>query len=148
MSISLVAGLLALLGAASVVRADSETLTVVLDQAKVVKLPSGIATLVVGNPLIAEATLQTGGTVVLTGKGYGTTNLMALDRGGNVLMDRTVRVRAPNEAVVVYRGIERQTLSCTPNCERQNMLGDTEAGFNLTLGQTNARNTQAQAAAR
>jgi Flp pilus assembly secretin CpaC len=112
-----------------------------------VKLPDRIATLVIGNPLIVDATLQAGGNMVLTGKGYGATNLMALDRNGKVLFETTVRVEAPKDTLVVFRGLERQTYSCTPNCERQIMLGDAEAGFNAVLGQTTARNGQAQGAA-
>ena len=46
------------------------------------KLPDQVATIVIGNPLIADATLQSGGVLVVTGKGYGATNLLALDRGG------------------------------------------------------------------
>ena len=46
------------------------------------RLPERVATIVIGNPLIADATLQSGGILVLTGKGYGATNLLALDRVG------------------------------------------------------------------
>ncbi|MPZ55790.1 MAG: pilus assembly protein CpaC [Rhizobiales bacterium] len=137
-----------MLVAAAPGRSDAEALTVVLDQAKLVKVPDRIATLVIGNPLIADAALQAGGTIVLTGKGYGTTNLIALDRGGRVLMEKTVRVAAPKESVFVFRGTERQTYSCTPKCERQIMLGDSDAAFAAILGQTAARNGQAQGAAR
>jgi Flp pilus assembly secretin CpaC len=126
----------------------AETVTVTLDQAKLLKLPDRVATVVIGNPLIVDATLQPGGSMVLTGKGYGATNLMALDRAGEVLLERNIKVQAPRDSVVVYRGVERQTYSCAPKCERQIMLGDSEAGFNLTLGQTVARNAQAQGAAR
>jgi Flp pilus assembly secretin CpaC len=147
-SVSVAAALLAAAAAVSSARADAEVLTVVLDQAMLVKLPDQIATLVVGNPLIAEASLQVGGTLVITGKGYGSTNMLALDRNGNILMEKIVQVQAPKEAVIVYRGIERQTFSCTPTCERQVMLGDSEAAFTAALAQATARNTQAQAAAR
>ncbi len=68
-------------------------LTLVLDQAKLIKLPERAATIVVGNPLIADAALQPGGLIVMTGKGYGTTNLIALDRRGNALMEKRVQVR-------------------------------------------------------
>jgi Flp pilus assembly secretin CpaC len=134
--------------AAPLAQAESETIAVVLDQAKLVKLPEKVATLVIGNPLIVDATLQTGGAMVLTGKGYGATNVMALDRSGEILMEKIVHVQAPREAVVVYRGVARETLSCAPTCQPQIVLGDAEAAFNLALGQTVARNTQAQAAAR
>jgi Flp pilus assembly secretin CpaC len=129
-------------------RSAPETVTVVVDQAKLMKLPDGVATLVIGNPLIADAALQSGGTMILTGKGYGTTNLLALDRDGKVLMDRMVQVEAPKAAVFVFRGTERQSYSCTPTCERQVMLGDSDAAFTAILGQTAARNGQAQGAAR
>jgi hypothetical protein len=86
--------------------------------------------------------------MILTAKGYGTTNLLALDRNGKVLTERVVQVQAPRAAVFVYRGTDRQSYSCTPNCERQVMLGDSDAAFNAILGQTAARNGQAQGAAR
>jgi Flp pilus assembly secretin CpaC len=145
---ALAVGLIATLIAAPRARSDSGTITVVIDQAQLLKLPDRISTLVIGNPLIVDAALQPGGIIVLTGKGFGTTNMMALDRAGNVLMERSIRVRTPKDTVVVYRGIERQTYNCAPNCEPQIALGDSEAGFNLTLGQTTARNAQAQGAAR
>jgi hypothetical protein len=44
---------------------------------------------VVGNPLIADASVQAGGLCV-TGKGYGVTNVLALD-AGNLLMERPSR---------------------------------------------------------
>ena len=46
-------------------------LNVVLDQATIMKLPEKVATIVVGNPLIADVAVQSGGLVVVTGKGYG-----------------------------------------------------------------------------
>ena len=59
-----------------------EPVTVHLDQAKLLKLPERTATLVIGNPLIADAAVQPGGVVVITAKSYGMTNLVALDRTG------------------------------------------------------------------
>lgn len=41
----------------------------------------------------SNATLQNGGILVITGKGYGSTNLLALDRNGRVIMSKTVRVQ-------------------------------------------------------
>jgi Flp pilus assembly secretin CpaC len=116
-----------------------------IDQAKLVKLPERVATLVIGNPLIADVTLQPGGLMVITGKGYGTTNIMALDRAGAVLMERLINVNGPREEVmVVYRGTARETYSCAPECEPRLMLGDNNAYFNGTLSQTMARNGSAQ----
>src|SRR5678815_7109 len=89
-----------------------DTVMVSVDQAKLVKLPGGVATIVVGNPLIADVTLQNGGVVVVTGKGYGATNFIALDRTGQVLVDRQIQVEGPTDQLVtVYRGIDRETYS-------------------------------------
>ena len=90
-------------------RADA--IAVNVDQAKLVKLPSRVATIVVGNPLIADVTLQTGGVIVVTGKGYGATNFIAMDRGGEVLVDRVIQVEGPTDQLVtVYRGVDREIL--------------------------------------
>ena len=91
-------------------RAETDTVTINVDQAQIMTLPDRVATIVIGNPLIADATLQNGGVLVVTGKGYGATNLLALDRGGRVLMEKTIQVTGPGtkDLVVVYRGVERE----------------------------------------
>jgi hypothetical protein len=122
----------------------AEALNVTLDQATLFKLPEKVATIVVGNPMIADIALQSGGLVVVTGKGYGSTNLIVLDRAGTVLMERAITVRGPDgHTVSVYRGIERETYSCTPNCERRITLGDSLDYFTKTIGQSDARNGSA-----
>lgn len=121
-------------------------IAVVVDQATVLKLPERIATLVVGNPLIADVTLQPGGTMIVTGKSYGSTNVMALDGTGNVVLNRTVQVDAPNEKLVtVFRGVIRETYSCNPNCQRRIMLGDGTDYFRATLDQSGLVSTAAAA---
>ena len=126
----------------------AEVLTVNLDQAEVLQLPDRVATIVIGNPLIADASLQSGGMLVVTGKGYGATNLLALDRGGRVILSRTVQVLSPGteDVVVVYKGVERESYSCAPDCSRRITLGDSPGYFNATMAQSTARNGQAQTA--
>jgi Pilus formation protein N terminal region len=124
---------------------NTENVTVSVDQAKVMKLPANVATIVIGNPLIADATLQSAGLLVITGKGYGETNLLALDRQGDVVMTKTLQVQGPasGDVVVVYKGNERESYSCAPECERRITLGDSPTYFNSTLGQSGARSGQA-----
>ena len=110
------------------------------------KLPEKVTTIVIGNPAIADVTVQSGGLAVVTGKGYGTTNLIALDRAGAVLMDRSIVVRgASKNTVSVYRGMGRETYSCAPDCERRITLGDSPDFFTAAAAQTDARNNQAAA---
>jgi Flp pilus assembly secretin CpaC len=123
--------------------APGGAVTITVDQAQVIKLPDGVATLVVGNPLIADISIQSGGMAVLTGKGYGVTNLVMLNRSGGVLEQKTIQVQGARDSVVVYRGVERESYSCTPKCERRITLGDSADYFAATLGQTGARTGQA-----
>ena len=112
----------------------SEPVKVRLDQAKLLKLPERTATLVIGNPLIADAAVQPGGVVVITAKSYGMTNLVTLDRTGAILTEYPIQVIGPGDAtVVLYRGIERETYSCAPVCEKRITLGDSMPIFGANL---------------
>lgn len=124
--------------------AESDTISVNVDQAKLVKLPGRVATLVVGNPLIADVALQSGGMIVVTGKGYGATNVIAMDRAGEILVDRTIQVEGPTDRVVtIYRGVERESYSCMPVCQRRITLGDGESYFKSTMDQAGSLSSQA-----
>lgn len=127
--------------------ARAADISVILDQAKMVKLPDRVATIVIGNPAIADASVQAGGWMVITGKGYGATNVIALDRAGAVLLEKTVEVQGPRSVVVVHRGVDRETLNCTPICERRLTLGDGQTVFEQAGGQIIARNALASGAA-
>lgn len=138
----------AMLGLA-MANAKADNVEVGLDQAQIMRLPTGVATIVIGNPLIADGSLQAGNLLVVTGKGYGTTNLMALDRGGRVLMDKEITVTGPrnSDLVTVYKGVDRESYSCAPRCSpRITTLGDAPAYFGNVLGQSTARSGAAAAA--
>ena len=124
---------------------NGETVIVHLDQAKTLKLPERTATLVVGNPLIADAVVQPGGIVVITAKSYGATNLIAVDRSGVTLSNRQIQVVSPaDRIVVVYRGVERESYSCMPDCNRRITIGDSPAYFTANLNQIGTFGAQAQ----
>ena len=141
LALALAFGLAALLAPARVAAADIQ---IAIDEAKLVKLPERVATLVIGNPLIADASIQAGGLMVITGKGFGITNIIALDRSGAVLMEKTVEVVGPREELmVIYRGAVRETYSCSPVCEPRIMLGDGEKFFEAIIGQSANRSGMA-----
>ena len=132
---------------ANVARAD--TMSIPLDQAQLLRLPTGVSTIVIGNPLIADASLQPGGLLVVTGKGYGSTNLLALDRSGRVVLDKQLVVNKPRAGgvVIVQKGMDTETYSCRPDCAPRSTLGDTPNFFNAVTGQNAARAGQAGGAA-
>ncbi len=126
---------------------SNEPVSIVVDQAKLVKIPEQVSTIVVGNPLIADVTLQPGGSVVVTGKGYGSTNMIAMDRSGGIIEERSIQVEGPtHKLVTVYRGLERETYSCTPTCQRRVTLGDGPTYFDATITQGGNLSQRAAAA--
>ena len=145
-SILAYAAIALLVAAAMTTRARADdTLTIYVDQATITKVPDSATTLVIGNPLIADVSVQPGGLLVVTGKGFGTTNLIVLDRSGAVLSERNIQVLGPQDQVVyVWRGPARESYSCTPNCEARITLGDSPAFFDQTIAQTASRNARAQ----
>ena len=127
---------------------SANTISVNVDQARLVKLPAKVATIVVGNPLIADVALQAGGVLVVTGKGYGATNFIAMDRAGEVLVDRLIQVEGPTDQLItVYRGVDRESYSCMPICQRRITLGDGEAYFKSAMDQAGNLSGQASGAA-
>jgi hypothetical protein len=118
--------------------------SVSVDNAKVIRLPEKTATVIVGNPLIADITLQRNGVVVLTGKSFGSTNLIALDHKGTMLAESTISVQAPQASIItVQRGLDRESYSCTPNCQPSVQLGDAQKYFADTSAQAEQRRSMA-----
>jgi len=126
---------------------DSDVLKITLDQAKVAKVPGGTTTLVVGNPAIADVTMLKGGVgMVVTGKGYGQTNLVAIDAQGNILDEKQIQVTPTRTVLVVQRGDARASYTCNPMCMPTVQLGDEDKAFEEADKQITTRNALAQGA--
>ena len=113
------------------VRAQSPTsVDVRIDEAQVIRLDRDAAQVIVGNPSIADVAAQSARLLVVTGKSYGSTNLIALDGAGREILSAELGV-ARNDArlVTVYRGAMRTSLHCTPDCQRMLAIGDDKAQF-------------------
>lgn len=115
-----IAAVVALAGALALpaVAGAEAGISVVMNQAKIVKLARPADTIVIGNPEIADAAVQDATTLVLTGRGFGVTNLVVLDVDGQPVVDEQIVVsRQTANSVRIYRRADIQTLSCTPYCE-------------------------------
>lgn len=125
----------------------ADTVVVFLDQARLLQLPDRASNVVIGNPLIADVSIQPGGLTVITGKSYGITNLIVTDRQGVVLMEKAIEVSGSGDkTVVVYRNVDRETYSCTPYCSRRLTLGDMPEYFEKNLAAIVTLNNQATSA--
>ena len=121
---------------------------VTVDNAKVMRLPDRTQTVIVGNPIIADVALQKNVILILTGKSFGSTNLIALDAAGHMLAESTISVQAPQAAVItVQRGLERESYSCTPNCQPSIQLGDANKFYGEVSSQAENRRALATAGA-
>lgn len=97
---------------------DDGMLRVYMDHARVLKLDRPVSKVIVGNSDVADATVADAQTIVLTGRNFGTTNLVLLDNDGNAIVDERILVSIDEgNTVRVFKATDRTVLSCTPNCE-------------------------------
>jgi Flp pilus assembly secretin CpaC len=132
----------ALLSAPAAVSAApvGETVDVTIDFAKILRLDEPAATIFIGNPGIADASVEDERTVVLTGKTAGTTNLIILDKDGKEMANAVIRVSSDiQQLTTIFYGSSRQTFSCLPTCERVISVGDSPASFEAATAQIQGR---------
>jgi len=123
---------------------DGAPISVNVNMARVLRISAPAATVIVGNPGIADVTIQDPQTLILTGKSYGQTNLIVLDSRGEPVADTLIEVVQMTAGVMtVYQGQSRTTLACAPVCQPVVMMGD-DTGFS---GQTLASSQLVQSAA-
>ena len=98
------------------------------EQSSVIHLDQPAKTILVGNPLIADAMLVNDKTVYVLGRMFGNTNIIALNQSGAEILNTRVTVGAPISAqVTLYRGTQGQrNLACAPHCERTLTQGDAD----------------------
>ena len=104
---------------------DGAPINVNVNMARILRISAPAATVIVGNPGIADVTIQDPQTLILTGKSYGQTNLIMLDSRGEPVADTLVEVVQMSAGIMtVYQGQSRTTLSCAPTCQPVVMMGD------------------------
>jgi hypothetical protein len=120
----------AILIAASASPALAKDLIVRYDQSQLLRLPRAATEVIVGNPSIADVTLQDGNLLIVTGKTFGITNIIALDASHNIIQDQRVMVERDDSKVVnLHKGSMRFTYACTPKCEPTLTIGDDKTFF-------------------
>lgn len=108
---------------------EGAPINVNVNMARVLRISAPAATVIVGNPGIADVTIQDPMTLILTGKSFGQTNLIVLDSAGEPIADTLLEVaQLQAGTMTVYQGQNRTTMSCAPACQPVLMLGD-DAGF-------------------
>ncbi|GHA31965.1 hypothetical protein GCM10007989_30040 [Devosia pacifica] len=100
-------------------------ISVTVNMARVLRISEPAATIIIGNPAIADVVIQDPQTLVLTGKGFGQTNLIVLDAAGEPIADTLLEVVTQTaDNITVFQGREPTTLACNPTCKPTIMVGD------------------------
>lgn len=115
-------------------------LVVRYDQSQLLRLPRPVAEVIIGNPHIADVAVQGGNLLVVTGKNFGITNIIALDADRNVIQDQRVVVEQDDRrTVVLFKGANRQSYTCSPTCSPAIIVGDNPQFFNAVTKAAQAK---------
>ena len=123
-------------------------LTVQIDQSQLLSLDAEPGTIIVGNPSIADVSVN-GRQMFVHGHSFGETNLMIFDVNGKKMGDYELTVgNSSNNQVTVFigsgtNGPTRYTYSCAPTCEAAMMVGDPSAYLNKVVGDNRAKSDYA-----
>jgi Flp pilus assembly secretin CpaC len=120
----LAAALLLLVSAGTALAAGGPV-TVRVNMASIYRLDVPASTVVVGNPAVADVTIQDPRTLILTGKSYGQTNLIVLNQRGDRVLEVPLEVvQDTANTVTIFSAGVRSTVACAPDCAPTVMVGD------------------------
>lgn len=109
-------------------QATEDLVTVKVNMARILRLDAPAATVVIGNPGVADVTIQDPQTLILTGRSFGQTNMIILDVNGEPIADTILSVvETTADLTTVYQGTARTSLVCDPVCQPVIMVGDDPA---------------------
>ncbi|MBU6442806.1 MAG: pilus assembly protein N-terminal domain-containing protein [Alphaproteobacteria bacterium] len=116
-------------------------INVPIDQARVVAFERPVTTVFVGNPTMADVTVIDPTHVFVLGKAFGTTNLIALDARGSVLINDALSVEGHVASTVTLdRGSEQYTYACASGrCEAAPLPGDAQGTYSSVMGENQNR---------
>jgi Flp pilus assembly secretin CpaC len=127
-------------------------LAIAMDEVRTVTFNAPVATVYVGNPAIADINMIDARHAFVIGKGFGSTNIVALDADGKQVSNTAVAVLSAasdkQSTLVLNRGTQRVTYSCTASrCEAMPEPGDGKDAFDVINTQLAAHSDTAKKAA-
>ena len=130
------------------INAFAGELWLTMDKVRIYDMKSPVASIVVGNPAIADVTVQSDSRILLYGKTPGLTNIYFFDKDGKRVDNVNIRVQSSTgNMMVVNRGVDRATYTCTTKCELAPTVGDSQEVFGRVTQQAGMKNSSAIQAA-
>jgi hypothetical protein len=114
--------------------AAADPFKVSVDQTVAVKLAAPANSILIGNATVADVTVHDANTILITGKAFGTTNLVVLDRGGKEIWSNTLAVISNDDSdLTIVRAGATNTYSCFDKCRPTPMVGDSPEYFSQVM---------------
>jgi Flp pilus assembly secretin CpaC len=108
---------LAVLAPAPAALAQSGPLSVEVDHVVRLNLNGSAASVIIGNPQIADVTVVDARTLFVSGRAYGVTEIVVLDGAGRSIYQGEVVVSSPSSGQVrVWRGAVVTNMACGATC--------------------------------
>lgn len=129
--------------------AAQQGVMVTMDEVRVVTFKQPIATVFVGNPMIADATVIDSHHAFVLGKTFGVTNLIALGPQSQTIANQQIMVANRSGGIVTLnKGSAQYNYSCTlAHCESNPVPGDQKTYFDETTSSIGSHQDQAAKAA-
>lgn len=101
-----------------------------------VRINGSASSIVIGNKNIADVAVHNEQLLLVTGKSYGTTNLMVFDKAGREIYSSDVLVTSNSSSLVtINRAGQSFTYDCAPNCRAVLSIGDNADHFAALIDQ-------------
>ncbi len=125
--------------------AMAEKFLVNVDETVTLKLNAPADSIVIGNATVVDVAVHDPLTLLVTGKTFGSTNLMVLDKNGRHVYNNTVAVKSgDNDQLTIIRGGGSFTYSCVDKCRATPMVGDDPGHFGQVMATVDGKNAAAR----
>lgn len=116
--------------------AQAEAFKVYVDQTVTLKLSAPANSVVIGNASVADVAVHDPLTLLVTGKSFGSTNLLVLDRDGRTIYSNMLAVaNGDDNELTIIRGATggANTYSCIDKCYAVAKVGDAPQHFSEVM---------------
>lgn len=125
-----------LAGAAFAGLSQAQQLSVEASKTVPVRLSASASSVIIGNKNIADVAVHNERLVFVTGKSFGTTNLLIYDRSGREIYNSEIMVTTnSSNLLTINRAGLSQTYDCSPVCRSTLGIGDDPAYFDRLMQQ-------------
>lgn len=122
--------------------AQAGQFTIENGKTKPLRLSGDAASVVIGNPNVADVAVHNSNLLFVSGKSFGVTNLLVFDKAGKTLYEADVVVTTNTASVVsINRAGASYTYDCSPACRPTLAVGDDQGHFNQVREQVEGGST-------